>query len=148
VLPQDEGPLKFLVDISCSELTGEDEDGDPQRGFKLDFTFVENPYFSNTCVLVVVFMCGGLGCWEGRCGCLAWESGPAPGSLVRVWKQVDACAPPVRAVWCARHRTRTAPAHCSRPGGCSGGGKARFGAGAGSGADERGSGRRMERSRG
>ena len=56
ITAKDEGPLKFLVDIACTQLSGEDEDGEPERGFKLDFTFVENPYFSNAVLTKSYFM--------------------------------------------------------------------------------------------
>jgi hypothetical protein len=145
---QDEGPLKFLVDISCSELTGEDEDGDPLRGFKLDFTFMENPYFSNRCELVV-WLQWGSGCWVGRCGRLA-AVGPARGSLYasgstasggRMHLRLPRAPRGVLATVCAR------PPHSAAACGCRGDAEVGLGAAAAVGSGRVGVGVERERCR-
>eukprot|EP00899_Mesostigma_viride_P009001 jgi/Mesvir1/18101/Mv09398-RA.2 len=42
ITERDEGALKYLKDIKCTTLNGEEE-----KGFRLDFYFLPNPYFSN-----------------------------------------------------------------------------------------------------
>lgn len=50
ITERDEGALKHLVDITTTQLEGEDEDGDELCGFKIDFHFEENEYFENSVI--------------------------------------------------------------------------------------------------
>ena len=44
ITERDEAPLKYLVDITSDKELGDAE----QKGFRLHFHFLPNPYFENT----------------------------------------------------------------------------------------------------
>eukprot|EP00241_Pyramimonas_parkeae_P005056 CAMPEP_0114253202 /NCGR_PEP_ID=MMETSP0058-20121206/16259_1 /TAXON_ID=36894 /ORGANISM="Pyramimonas parkeae, CCMP726" /LENGTH=381 /DNA_ID=CAMNT_0001367217 /DNA_START=72 /DNA_END=1217 /DNA_ORIENTATION=+ len=51
ITAKDEGPLKYLVDVKSDKDLGEDE-----KGFRLHFHFLPNPYFSNSILTKSYYM--------------------------------------------------------------------------------------------
>mmetsp|Transcript_27662 Transcript_27662/g.46305 ORF Transcript_27662/g.46305 Transcript_27662/m.46305 type:complete len:392 (+) Transcript_27662:189-1364(+) len=52
ITERDEGPLKYIVDITSDKDLGDEK----QKGFRLHFHFLENPYFTNTKLSKSYFM--------------------------------------------------------------------------------------------